>query len=135
MARPRKGNAAELHTEHVGFYVTSAERAEIDRRAALVGRHVSAYCRTVLLSKLTAPLPSACDPAALNALLVEFSRQGNNLNQIAHHCNEHRVAPSQKVRRTWRRCSAPPSKKCWRYDSAYRGRHRMVLPLRAKDAI
>jgi Bacterial mobilisation protein (MobC) len=96
MARPRKENAAELHTEHVGFYVTSAERAEIDR-AALVGRHVSAYCRTVLLSKLTAPLPSACDPAALNALLVEFSRQGNNLNQIAHHCNEHRVAPSQKV--------------------------------------
>ena len=98
MARPRKENAAELHTEHVGFYVTSAERAEIDRRAALVGRHVSAYCcRTVLLSKLTAPLPSACDPAALNALLVEFSRQGNNLNQIAHHYNEHRVAPSQKV--------------------------------------
>ena len=77
MARPRKGNAAELHTEHVGFYVTSAERAEIDRRAALVGRHVSAYCRTVLLSKLTAPLPSACDPAALNALFwLSFRGKG-----------------------------------------------------------
>ena len=76
MARPRKENAAELHTEHVGFYVTSAERAEIDR-AALVGRHVSAYCRTVLLSKLTAPLPSACDPAALNALFwLSFRGKG-----------------------------------------------------------
>jgi hypothetical protein len=32
MARPRKENAAELHTEHVGFYVTPAQRAA-QRRA------------------------------------------------------------------------------------------------------
>lgn len=96
MARPRK-NAAEMRTAFVGFQLTPTERAEIDRRAALVGRHVSAYCRTVLLSNLNTPAPSARDPAAINALMVEFSRQGNNLNQMSHHANATGDLPSRKI--------------------------------------
>jgi len=97
MARPRKENKAELRTEHLGFYVTPAERAEIDRRAAATGRHVSEYSRMVLLSPLKAPAPSARDPAAINALLIEFAREGNNLNQLTRIANERRDMPSAKA--------------------------------------
>jgi hypothetical protein len=97
MARPRRENEAELRTEHVGFYVTPAERAELDRRATVTGRPRSDYCRIVLLSDLKAPAPSVVDYTAVHELVTQISRVGNNVNQVAHIANERRDLPSLKV--------------------------------------
>jgi len=98
MARPRKRDAAERRTAFFGLQVTPAERAEIDRRAALSGLHGSEWGRRMLLSDERAPAPGARDlAAAINALLVEFVRQGTNVNQMSRHCNEHHEAPSHKL--------------------------------------
>jgi hypothetical protein len=97
MARPRKIATDELQTAHVGFQITPAKRTELKARAAANGRHLSDYCRIVLLSDPNAPAPSARDWKIIRALLAELARNGNNLNQLAHIANECHDMPSAKA--------------------------------------
>jgi hypothetical protein len=97
MARLRKDDTGERRTAFLGFQLTPAERAEIDRRAAVTGRHVSDYGRMVLLSPLKAPAPSARDPQAIRELAGAISRVGNNWNQMTHLAHEHGALPTEKA--------------------------------------
>jgi hypothetical protein len=51
----------------------------------------------VLLSPSKAPAPPARDPAAINAVVLELSHHGNNLNQLTRLANERRDMPSAKA--------------------------------------
>jgi hypothetical protein len=97
MARRKKHEAAEFRTAFAGFQLMPTERAELERRAAVTGRKLSDYCRIVLLSDIKAPAPSVRDPAAINALVIEFVREGNNLNQLARIANERHDLPSAQA--------------------------------------
>lgn len=97
MARPRKDYAGERRTAPLSLHLTPSERAELERRAASVGRKVSDFVRIVALSDLKKPAPSARDPGAIRELSVEIRRVGNNLNQLAHIANERRALPSEKA--------------------------------------
>ena len=97
MARPRKRDAAERRTAFFGFQVTPAERAEIDRRAALSGLHGSEWGRRMLLTDARAPAPAPRDPAAIRALRAAIIHIGNNLNQMTHHTNRTGDVPSRNA--------------------------------------
>jgi hypothetical protein len=77
--------------------LTPEGRETLERRAAQTKRVLSDYCREVLLSPHTAPLPSAVDPALVNALVVAITREGTNLNQMMRIANERRDLPSVKA--------------------------------------
>jgi hypothetical protein len=93
MARRKKQDEAERLTAYFGFQVTPAQKTEIEKRAKATGMSPSKFARIVLLSDLKAPAPSARDPEAIRALMVEISRVGNNVNQLAHVANERRALP------------------------------------------
>lgn len=93
MARRRKEDASDRRTAYVSFFVTPVERAELDGRAAAVGRSRSEFLRIVALSDLKKPAPSARSPEAIRALALEITRVGTNLNQLAHIANERRELP------------------------------------------
>jgi len=97
MARPRKQDAAERRSAFFGFQVTPAERAEIDRRAALSGLHGSEWGRRMLLTDARLPAPAARDPAAIRRIRAEIAHVGNNWNQMAHHVNATGDVPSQNA--------------------------------------
>jgi hypothetical protein len=88
MARRRKQDEAERLTAYFGFQVTPAQKAEIEKRAKATGMSPSNFARIVLLSDLKAPAPSVRDPETIRALMVEISRVGTNLNQLARRANE-----------------------------------------------
>ncbi len=85
----------ERRTAFVGFQVTPAERAELERRAAKAGRSLSDFARIVLLSDLKDPAPAERDPEALRALAFQLSKIGTNLNQLAKVANERRALPRE----------------------------------------
>jgi hypothetical protein len=93
MGRLRKNSTVERRTAFLGVQLTPSERAELDARAAAVGRHLSEFARIVLLSDLKKPAPSARSPDAIRALALEITRVGTNLNQLAHIANERRELP------------------------------------------
>ena len=99
MARRRKEDADERRTAFLGFQLTPTEKAEVVRRAEMVGRHVSDYARIVLLSDHKAPGPSAHDPHAIRELAVAIRKVGTNLNQLAHVANATNEIPSERVLR------------------------------------
>ena len=99
MARPRKADPADLRTEHVGFQLTSAERTEVEGRAATYGLTLSEFCRMVLLSDLKKPLPTARDSAAIRALTVAINRVGSNHDQLLKLANQARSLPFERHRK------------------------------------
>ena len=84
-----------LRTAHIGIQLTTAERAEIERRAKATGNTLSDFARIVLLSDLKAPAPPARDSEAINALAFQLSKIGTNLNQLAKVANETRALPRE----------------------------------------
>jgi len=94
--RPRREGKRGHHTAFIGFYVTPAERAELDARAAAIGCNRSSFCRMVLLSPEQAPAPRARDPDAVRAIKVEISRVCNNVRQLRRVADEGRAAPTQR---------------------------------------
>jgi hypothetical protein len=95
MARRSKEDATERLTAFVGFQVTPAEKAELERRAKATGRLPSDFYRIVLLSDLKAPVPAGIDPAAIRELITAINHVGNNHNQIAKHANERKALPPE----------------------------------------
>jgi hypothetical protein len=94
MARLRRDDRGERRTGFVGFRVTPVEEAELAARAGAEGRDASDFCRSVLLSPLKAPAPSARDAATLWALRDEICGVGNHVNHHAHLANERRLLPT-----------------------------------------
>ena len=88
MARRQANNSSERMAVHVGFYVTTSERADLDARAARTGETLSQLCRRVLLAEPGHMPPPRTDPAAVRALVFELSKVGTNLNQLARRSNE-----------------------------------------------
>jgi hypothetical protein len=99
MARRQKEDAGERRTAAIKVQLTPSERAELDKRAARTGRHLSDFVRIVLLSDLKAPAPTARDPAAIRALAVAINRVGANHDQILKLANQARSLPFERHRK------------------------------------
>jgi len=83
--RPRKA-AEDRRTERVALYLTPAERAELERRAALTGwREVGAYVRRAIMAQRS---PRATVPQLNVQAYGELARTAANLNQMTRHFNE-----------------------------------------------
>ena len=90
MARPKKA-PEEKREDRLNPRLTTAERAEIEQHAAILGISPSDFVRRRSLSyRLPAALAVQRHVAALAVALL---RIGVNLNQIAHHMNAGRGAP------------------------------------------
>ena len=90
MARPRKA-PEEKREDRLYPRLTTAERVEIERNAAILGVSPSEFMRRRSLSyRLPASLALQRHVAALAVALL---RLGVNLNQIARHINAGRGAP------------------------------------------
>jgi len=82
--RPR-ADATEKRSEHINVYVTTAERAELERRAQLAGmRDLGLYVRHAVVTQRP---PRATVPEVNRELLTEMRRIGVNINQIARDTN------------------------------------------------
>jgi hypothetical protein len=93
MARPRKA-PEEKREDRLNPRLTTAERAEIEQHAAILGVSPSEFVRSRSLGyRLPASLAVQRHVAALAALAVALLRLGVNLNQIARHMNAGRGAP------------------------------------------
>ena len=99
MARRTKDDTAERRTAAIKVQLTPSERAELDKRAAMTGRHLSDFVRIVLLSDLKAPAPTARDPAAIRALVVAINRVGSNHDQLLKLANQARSLPFERHRK------------------------------------
>src|SRR5256714_7603476 len=92
MARPRKA-PEERRVNGPNPRMTTAEKAEVEQHAAILGISPSEFMRSRSLSyRLPAALAVQRHVAALAVALL---RIGVNLNQIAHHMNAGRGAPPQ----------------------------------------
>jgi hypothetical protein len=90
MARPKKA-PEEKREDRLYPRLTTAERAEIERNAAILGVSPSEFVRRRSLGyRLPASLAVQRHVAALAVALL---RLGVNLNQIARHMNAGRGAP------------------------------------------
>jgi len=90
MGRPRKA-PEEKREDRLNPRLTTAERAEIEHSAAILGVSPSDFVRRRSLNyRLPAALALQRHVAALAVALL---RIGVNLNQIAHHMNAGRGAP------------------------------------------
>jgi Bacterial mobilisation protein (MobC) len=95
MARYERTYTGERRTEHVGFYVTPSERAELEDAAKGQGAPtLSGYARELLFRRSAAVVAATRrNPEAkaimdaLTAAAYELSAIGNNLNQIARALN------------------------------------------------
>jgi len=82
--RPR-ADATEKRSEHINVYVTTAERAELERRAQLAGmRDLGLYVRHAVVAQRP---PRSTVPEVNRELLAEMRRIGVNINQIARDTN------------------------------------------------
>ena len=70
-------------TKRVTIRFTPDEYNSLKEKATQFDMTLSDYVRTTLLSKREKVRPSKCD----KSLVYEINRIGNNLNQIARHCN------------------------------------------------
>lgn len=92
MARPKKLPGDLRDAPPLQIRLTEEERAELERRAQLVGLTMSEFIRR---RSLGIPLPpGAAEHQARAALATALLRLGINLNQIARHMNAGRAAPS-----------------------------------------
>ena len=90
MARPRKA-PEERRVNGPNPRMTTAEKAEVEQHAAILGISPSEFMRRRSLNyRLPAALAVQRHVAALAVALL---RIGVNLNQIAHHTNAGRGAP------------------------------------------
>jgi DNA-binding ferritin-like protein len=97
MARLHKEDTSERRTAYVSFFVTPAERDELNERAAALGIGRSEFLRIVALSDLKKPAPNARSPEVIRELANEISRVGNNINQLAKLANECRAMPDKQA--------------------------------------
>lgn len=110
MAKPRsisaKGSigrpkAARLKSHWVSFRVTAEEYFVLADKAQRSGQSAGEYARSkamrgvVRLKKAPELQPVFGD--ATRDLYHELRRQGVLLNQIAHHCNTHKIPPPPEV--------------------------------------
>lgn len=86
MARPRKQPDERRDTRLPAVRVTLDERVFVDAQAAAAGLTTAEYVRRRVLGLRVDPAPAAAD----ERLLLELSRVGNNLNQIARNLNTER---------------------------------------------
>ncbi len=90
MARRKQGYSGERYTAALRLQLTPSERAKIEAGAAGQGIHISEYSRRRILNGAVA-MTDRAQITALIDVLAENARQvaaiGNNLNQIARHCN------------------------------------------------
>jgi len=70
-------------TKRVTVRFTDDEYNRLKEKATQFDMTLSDFIRTKLLTKREKVRPSKCD----KSLLYEINRIGNNLNQIAKHCN------------------------------------------------
>ncbi len=89
----------ERMTAFLGLHLKPSDRAKLEAMAARSGRNLSDFARDVLLSlNHEPPAPRLTGPAlqAVLALVAQFGRLGNNVNQLARWANEHKLLPAQK---------------------------------------
>lgn len=86
MARPRKDSDERRDTRLPAVRVTLDERVFVDAQATATGLSSAEYVRRRVLGVRVDPAPAAAD----ERLLLELSRVGNNLNQIARNLNAER---------------------------------------------
>lgn len=90
MARRKQGYSGERYTAALRLQLTPSERVRIEVGAAKRGVHISEYARRQILRGTVAAIDRTQVTALVDAL-TENARQvaaiGNNLNQIARHCN------------------------------------------------
>lgn len=89
MGRPAKQAHEKRTAQLPPVRVTEAELLSVQAQAQAARRDLSAFIRDRALHGVTTSAP----PAASHSLLVELSRAGNNLNQIARHMNRGRGVP------------------------------------------
>lgn len=86
MGRPTKPDDEKRTERLAGLRVTTAERHDIERRAASAGLDVSDFMRQAVFAQQITPRR----PAGDGHLLFELNRVGVNLNQIARAVNRGR---------------------------------------------
>ena len=100
MARPTKKEHHKATMRLPAVRVTADQRISVDNRAATVGMSTSDYIRTLALTT-TAPKRKTKMASSLlvelNRVGVELSRQGNNLNQLAHGLHSDRLPNPQTL--------------------------------------
>ncbi|KZC03465.1 hypothetical protein AU375_00268 [Methylobacterium radiotolerans] len=89
MGRPIKKAHEKRSAQLPPVRVTEAELIDVQAQAKAAGRALSDFLRERALTGVT----TSTAPAASHTLLVELSRAGNNLNQIARHMNRGRGVP------------------------------------------
>jgi mobilization protein NikA len=96
MARHKRSYTGERRTQHVGFYLTPSELAELDAAAAQQGATRSDYARELVFRRMAGPgavagtrrnPEAAAIMRSLNTAANENSANGNLMNQIARHLN------------------------------------------------
>ncbi len=87
MARYDRSYTGEWRTEHVGFYVTPSEAAELDAGRLSRGGTRSEYARELLFRRTAAVIADVRRNPEAKALADELRAIGINLNQIARHAN------------------------------------------------
>lgn len=90
----------EPKTRHVRVRFSEREHLKLIERAQKQRLTVSELVRRTALSKRE---PKRAHDVVLDAgafeIFQELRRQGVNLNQVAHHCNRHRVPPGPTFER------------------------------------
>ena len=99
LGRPR---AARVKDHWISFRVTAEEQFALTEKAERSGMTAGEYARSRALRGIARARKTASQPAELFgdstlAVLHELRKQGVNLNQIAHHCNQHQVPPPPEV--------------------------------------
>ncbi len=83
-----------LRSKRLSVYVTDAELAELEQRAARLGIQASAYLREAGLRRLAKPIPELNREA-----WAQLARSASNLNQVAYRLNLGEVLDLGEVRR------------------------------------
>lgn len=100
IGRPK---ADTVRDRWVSFRVTAEEFFAIADKAQRSGMSHGDYARSRALrgiarSKSAKPMTQPIFGDATRQVFHEVRRQGVNLNQIAHHCNTHKLPPPDEIR-------------------------------------
>jgi hypothetical protein len=98
IGRPKSENP---RVHYVTFRVTALELLSLMRKASRSGMTHGEYARSRALRGIARSKPEAqADPIfgeMTREIFHEARRQGVLLNQIAHHCNTHKIPPPREV--------------------------------------
>lgn len=99
LGRPK---ASRVKDHWISFRVTAQEHYQLLEKAARSGMEPGVYARSRALrgiarAKSTLPATSQIFGDATRDIYHEVRRQGVLLNQIAHHCNTHKIPPPPEV--------------------------------------